>query len=176
MFPVSESLAPHEMVEHSMSRITLVGPGSYDDFQARLESVLPSSTPQDVMAKVKTWQDAIELIEAKAPFGLLIYRKGDVYSAMKLAGHDKKCAYYFVGNFTVAEKGFAVHPSVFQFFPFHVCIWEGSDGRPRIAMDQPSSALAIFDDPTIAEVGREFDRRFGRLLQHLGCEVPDGLL
>jgi hypothetical protein len=48
MSPVSESLAPREIVEHSMSRITLVAPGSYDDFQARLESVLPSSTPQDV--------------------------------------------------------------------------------------------------------------------------------
>jgi hypothetical protein len=122
MSPVSESLAPYEIVEQSMSRITLVGTGSYDDFKARLESVLPSSTPQDVMAKVKTWQDAIDLIEAKAPFGLLIYRRGYPYTVMKLAGHDKKCAYYFVGNFTEAEKGFAVHPSVFQSFPFLVCI------------------------------------------------------
>ena len=154
----------------------MVAPGSYDDFQARLESVLPPWTPQDVMEKVKTWQDAIDLIEAKVPFGLMIYRKGDPYTVMKLAGHDKKCAYYFVGNFTVAEKAFAVHPSVFQSFPFLVCIWEGTDGRPRIATGLPSSALAIFDDPTIAELGREFDRRFGRLLRHLGCEVPDGLL
>ena len=129
---------------------------------------LPSA-PQDA------WQEALDLIEAKAPFGLLIYRKGDVHSVMKLAGHCTKCAYYLIGNFTVAEAGFAVDSSVFLYFPFQVCLWEGPDGRRRISLGQPSSALAIFKNETISSVAGEFDRRFGRLLQHLGCQVPDAL-
>jgi hypothetical protein len=107
-----------------------MGVGSFDEFQQRFESTMPASAPQDVMAQVKTWQQALDLIEAKAPFGLLIYRKGDVHSVMKLAGNNTKCAYYLIGNFTVAEAGFAVDPSVFLYFPFQVCLWEGPDGRP----------------------------------------------
>jgi hypothetical protein len=143
--------------------------------QKRFESTMPASAPQDVMAKVKTWQEALDLIEVKASFGLLIYRKGDVHSVMKLAGHNTKCAYYLIGNFAVAETGFAVDPSVFLYFPFQVCLWEGPDGRRRISLGQPSSALAIFKNETISSVAGEFDRRFGRLLQHLGCQVPDAL-
>jgi hypothetical protein len=66
--------AKYEIIEHSMSRITMMGVGNFDEFQQRFESTMPASAPQDVMAQVKTWQQGLDLIEAKAPFGLLIYR------------------------------------------------------------------------------------------------------
>ena len=164
-----------EILDHSMTRITVVADGGFDEFQARFEATMPASTPQDVIRGVENWQQAVALVEAKAPFGLLIYRKGDVHSVMKLAGHTAKCAYYLIGNFTVADPAYGINPSVFPYFPFQVCLWEGPDGRPRVSLDQPSSALAIFQNEAISKVACEFDLKFGRLLQSLSCVVPEAL-
>ena len=172
---VKNAAEAFETLDHSMTRITVIAAGSFDEFQARFDATMPASTAQDVIREVKDWRQAVALVEAKAPFGLLIYRKVDVHSVMKLAGHTTKCAYYLIGNFTVAEPAYAINPSVFLYFPFHVCLWEGPDGRPRVSLDQPSSALAIFQNEAISKVAREFDLRLGRLLQSLGCIVPEAL-
>jgi uncharacterized protein (DUF302 family) len=164
-----------EILDHRMTRITVVADGSFDEFQARFDATMPASTPQDIVREVKNWQQAVALVEAKALFGLLIYRKGQVHAVMGLAGHTAKCAYYLIGNFTVAERAYGINPSVFLYFPFQVCLWEGKDGRPRVSFDQSSSALAVFQNDAISKVAREFDLMFGRLLQSLGCVVPDAL-
>jgi hypothetical protein len=41
-----------EILGHSMTRITVVGNGSYDEFQARFDAAMPASTPQDVMRAI----------------------------------------------------------------------------------------------------------------------------
>ena len=164
-----------ELLDHRMTRITVVAEGSFDAFQARFDATLPAATPQDLVREVQTWQQAVALVEAKAPFGLLIYRKGQVHAVMGLAGHTATCASYLIGNFTVAERAYGINPSVLLYFPFQVCLWEGKDGRPRGSWDQPSSAVAVLQNEVISQVAREFDLMFGRLLQSLGCVVPDVL-
>ena len=164
-----------ELLDHSMTRITVLGNGTYDEFQARFDAAMPASTPQDVMGAAGNWKNAVTLVESKASFGLLIYRKGNVYSVMKMAGPAPKCAYYLIGNFTAAQPAYVIDPSVFLYFPFHVCLWEGTDGRPRVSFDLPSSAIAIFQNEAMSKVARAFDFKFGRLLQSLGCVVPEVL-
>src|SRR5262249_40131241 len=142
---IQEQSDGFELLDHSMTRITVLGHGTYDEFQAAFDAAMPAS-PQDVMRAAGTWKDAVALVESKAPFGLLIYRKGDVYSVMKMARPAPKCAYYLIGNFTAAQPAYVIDPSVFLYFPFQVCLWEGTDGRARVSFDLPSSAIAIFQN------------------------------
>ena len=39
---------------------------------------------------------------------------------------------------------------------------EGTDGRPRVSFDLPSSAIAIFQNEAMSKVARAFDFKFGR--------------
>jgi hypothetical protein len=143
---IQEQTHAFELVDHSMTRITVLGNGTYDEFQARFDAAMPASTPQDLMGAAGNWKNAVTLVESKASFGLLIYRKGDVYSVMKMAG-----AYYLIGDFTAAQPAYVIDSSVFLYFPFHVCLWEGTDGRPRVSFDLPSSAIAIFQNEAMSK-------------------------
>jgi hypothetical protein len=69
-----------EILDHSMTRITVVADGSFDEFQAPIRCHDARFHSPGHRPKVKNWQQAVALVEAKAPFGLLIYRKGDVHS------------------------------------------------------------------------------------------------
>jgi hypothetical protein len=61
-----------ELLEHCMTRITVLGNGSCDEFQARFDAAMPASTPQDVMRASGNWKDAVALVEAKAHFGVIL--------------------------------------------------------------------------------------------------------
>lgn len=164
-----------EITNRHSVRITVLGKGTFDEFTTRLEEVLMISTPAEIVREAKTWDDVVTKVEKKAPLGLFIYRKGPVHSVLKLAGHERKCSSYLIGNFTVAEKTYAVNPSAFQYFPFQICVWEGADGRPRFSFDQTSKVVEVFGSSHITAVAREFDFLFGKLLEALGCTVPDVL-
>jgi hypothetical protein len=164
-----------EIIDRHSVRITVLGKGTFDEFTARLEKILPISTPAEIVREAKTWDDVVNKVEIKAPLGLFIYRKGPVHAVLGLAGHKRKCSTYLIGNFTVAEKTYTVAPSGFQYFPFQTCVWEGADGRPRFSFDQPSKVVEFFGSDRMTKVAREFDFLFGKLLEALGCTVPDVL-
>src|SRR5258707_8398702 len=105
---VKKAAEAFETLDHSMTRITVIADGSFDEFQARFDATMPASTAQDVIREVKDWRQAVALVEAKAPFGLLIYRKVDVHSVMKLAGHTHKNALYPFCKFIVSPPSYTI--------------------------------------------------------------------
>src|SRR5258708_9060885 len=107
---VKKAAEAFETLDHSMTRITVIADGSFDEFQARFDATMPASTAQDVIREVKDWRQAVALVEAKAPFGLLIYRKVDVHSVMKLAGHTPQSASYPIGKLPGAQPPLRIHP------------------------------------------------------------------
>jgi hypothetical protein len=115
-------------------------------------------------------------VAAAAPLGLILYVKGPVGDAFALAGHNLRCAYYVIGNFSEAEAMFAREPSVFQYMPFHVFLTETPQGGTALYLDQPSSVVALFDDPEITRLARIFDAHFAAVLEHLGAPVPAELV
>src|SRR6516165_9641064 len=102
-----------EITDRRSVRITVVGKGTFDELTARLEEVLTTSTPAEIVRGAKTWAEVVTGVEKKAPLGLFIYRKGPVHEVLKLAGHGRKCSSYLIGNFTVAEKTYSANPSAF---------------------------------------------------------------
>ena len=165
-----------EITDRHSARITVLGRGTFEEFTARLEQILPVSTPAEIVKDARTWDDVLTKVRTKAPLGLFIYRKGPVQSVLALAGHKRKCSTYLIGNFTAAEKTYSENPSAFQYFPFQTCIWEGTDGRPRFSFDQPSKIVEVFASTQITTVCRQFDLLFAKLLETLGCAVPAVLL
>jgi hypothetical protein len=65
-----------EIIDRHSVRITVLGKGTFDEFTARLEKILPISTPAEIVREAKTWIDVVNKVEIKAPLSLFIYRKG----------------------------------------------------------------------------------------------------
>jgi hypothetical protein len=59
---IQEQTDAFELLHHSMTRITVLGNGTYDEFQARFDAAMPASTPQDVMGAAGTWKNAVALL------------------------------------------------------------------------------------------------------------------
>jgi uncharacterized protein (DUF302 family) len=157
-----------------VARLTVPVP-SFDGFQARYEAAVPAMPRESVMrlvARKAAWPEMLELIEASAPHGFLIYFRNDVHSVMALAGDDTACVSYLMGNHTIAERMFRHDPRAMLYAPLHTVIWEDAAGGAWFTVDQPSTQFASFQVPEITEVGIELDDKLARLLEYLDVPVP----
>jgi hypothetical protein len=162
-------------VRHESTRLIVEVDADFDDFQRRFEAVMPAARAADYFDGASTWDEVCAKVAAAAPLGMILYVKGPVGDAFALAGHNVRCAYYVIGNFSEAAEMFGRDPSVFQYMPFHVFLTETPSGGTALYFDQPSSVVAVFDDPEITRCAREFDEHFAAVLKHLGAPVPEEL-
>jgi uncharacterized protein (DUF302 family) len=164
-------------VRYEVTRLTVPVPG-VREFQARYETAAPA-VPVDQIRQLVTrgaqWPEMIELIEAAAPHGFLIYFRNDVHPVMALAGDRADCISYLMGNHTIAERMFRHDPRAMLYAPLHTVIWEDADGAAWFTADQPSTQFASFGIPEVTEVGIELDRKLVTLLEALDVAVPDAL-
>src|SRR5207302_8506074 len=83
--------------QHTVSRLTVeVGPTA-EAFASRFEEAVPPVPMEKVAALVSRhapWQEMLDLIEASAPHGLLIYHRLEAMPLMRLAGDDAFCVTY----------------------------------------------------------------------------------
>ena len=168
MFP-DES---YKVVEHATRRLIVEAPLGFDVSEKRIEECVPAATALDLSAGCTSWDDVVERVKDTSPIGMLRYRKIERHPVMKLAGHQLRATSYALGNFLVAEQMYGVDPSIFQYLPFEVILWEDPDGRTYFSFQQPSSVLANFDDEKFGSYGREFDGKIARVLRAMGCTVP----
>jgi len=161
-----------------VARLTMPVP-SFGAFQARYEAAVPA-IPRDsvtrLVAEKAPWPDMLDLIEASAPHGFLIYFRNDVHPVMALAGDNAACVSYLMGNHTIAERMFRHDPRAMLYAPLRTVIWEDAAGDAWFTVDQPSTQFASFDMPEIATVGVELDRKLASLLDALEIPVPESLL
>src|SRR5580658_3777350 len=147
-------------------------------FQSRYEAAvppLPGAAVQELVARGAPWPEMLELIDASAPHGFLIYFRNDVHPVMTLAGDGAACVSYLMGNHTIAERMFRHDPRAMLYAPLHTVIWEDAAGDAWFTVDQPSTQFASFDIPEIAAVGVELDRMLATLLESLDVPVPGPL-
>jgi uncharacterized protein (DUF302 family) len=164
-------------VRYEVARLTLPIPG-VREFQARYEAAVPA-IPVDaidrLVASEAPWTDMIDLIDAAAPHGFLIYFRNDVHPVMTLAGDGADCVSYLMGNHTIAERMFRYDPRAMLYAPLHTVIWEDAEGAAWFSVDQPSTQFASFAIPEVTDVGIELDHKLAALLDALDVPTPDVL-
>jgi hypothetical protein len=169
---------PIEEQWYGVARLTIPVEGAAA-FRSRYEAAvpeLPRAAVQQLVARGAPWPEMLELIEASAPHGFLIYFRNDVHPVMSLAGDEAACVSYLMGNHTIAERMFRHDPRVMLYAPLHTVIWEDAAGAAWFTADQPSTQFASFAIPEITEVGIELDRKLAALLDYLDVPVPAQLL
>ena len=55
-----------EITDRHSVRITVLGKGTFEEFTARLEETLISSTSAEIVREAKTWEDVVTKVQKKA--------------------------------------------------------------------------------------------------------------
>lgn len=164
---------------YGVTRLTIDVGSTVPEFRSKYEEAVPpvpADRVNELVAQQSPWQEMRELVDSVAPFGFLIYGMIDAEPVMRLAGDDGSCVTYLMGNHTIAEQMFRNEPSVMLYAPLHTAIWGGSDGEGHFTFDKPSDQFGSFENPAVATVGVELDRKLAALLDHLDVAVPEALL
>jgi hypothetical protein len=147
----------------------------YEEFRAEYEAAVPAFDRMEAIGVVKSgagWATIESLSRNTATCGLVSFFTFDPSPVMKLNGSTRRGVTYLSGNIVDAEKGFRVDPACFLYLPLRVIISEASDGTAMLGVDVPDDLFDVFPGPEMANVGGDFTRTFGKLLQHLGLPVP----
>jgi len=159
-------------------RLTVPIPG-VRTFQARYERAVPNlpvDSVKQLVASDAPWSAMVEMIDAAAPHGFLIYFKNDLHAVMANAGHTADCVAYLMGNHVIAEKMFRHDPRAMLYAPLRTLIWEDPEGRAWFTADQPSTQFASLGIPEVEAVGEELDRKLALLLEELEVPLPGPLV
>jgi hypothetical protein len=160
------------------TRYSIVADFGFDELVDRFERAVPRYPSDQFEAMVKrgaAWDEIVDFAEHYSDLGLLVYWSDSVTSIMTLAGNTAKCAFYFIGNFPVAERMYRHDPRVMNYAPLRMTITEDNNGVVHFTTDRPSSEFASFGDPRIAGVGHAVDGKVAQLIARLGLPVPEDL-
>jgi uncharacterized protein (DUF302 family) len=155
-------------------RLTVPIPG-VRTFQARYEEAVPNlplDGVKELVASGAPWSAMVELMDAAAPHGFLVYFKNDVHAVMVSAGDTADCVAYLMGNHVIAEKMFRHDPRAMLYAPLRTLIWEDPTGHAWFSVDQPSTQFGSLGFPEVEKVGEELDRRLASLLEALEVPLP----
>jgi uncharacterized protein (DUF302 family) len=147
-------------------------------FQRSYEEAVPNEPRDEVRALVARgapWSEMVNLIDAHAPNGFLIYFRNDVHPVMQSAGDSADAISYLMGNQIIAERMFRHDPRAMLYAPLHTIIWEDASGLAWFSFDQPSTQFSSFGLPAVTEVGLELDHKLANLLSVLDLDVPPAL-
>ncbi len=170
---------PVRSVRYSVNRLTVEAPSAPAEFQSRYEQAVPPFPAEQVKALVRRqapWQEMLDLANATAPIGFLIFYKNDVRPTVRLAGDRAYGVAYLMGNHTIMERMYRHEPAILLYAPLHTVIWGDPAGLAFFTFDKPSDQFGSFANPDITAVGKELDHKMAALLEHLGVAVPDALL
>lgn len=162
---------------YAVRRLTVAATGVRAFQRAYEEAVpdVPLGEVQELLRRAAPWQQMVDLIDARAPNGFLIYFRNDVHPVMKAAGDEADCIAYLMGNHVIAEQMFRHDPRAMLYAPLHTVIWEDANGSAWFSVDQPSTQFSSLGIPAIREVGIELDQKLAKLLDALDLEVPAAL-
>jgi uncharacterized protein (DUF302 family) len=161
----------------SVRRLTVPVPG-VRTFQERYEKAvpdLPLDRVEQLIAVGAPWHAMVDLIDAAAPYGFLIYFRNDEHPVMTNAGDTADCIAYLMGNHVIAETMFRHDPRAMLYAPLRTLTWEDRSGHAWFTADQPSTQFASLGIPEVQTVGEELDRKLAVLLAALEVPMPDAL-
>lgn len=166
------------VVTHELSRLEIAVDVPFDEFRERYERAVPLFDPGpfgDLDPAHTDWDTIRRLTDSRAPHDFIIYWRAETDLMMRIAGHERRCTAYLMGNHTIAERMYRHHAGVMLSAPLRTAIYEDHDGRVWLSVDQPSTRFSSFGDPRIAAVGVDLDDKLAKLLITLGLTVPPQL-
>lgn len=166
---------PIQSFPHQVLRLAIPVTTTFSEFRDSYERAVPA-LQADRYERFKKEQTSWDLVrqatEENAPHSFIRYWGTDVGSLMELAAESRPCVQYLMGNHVFAQRMFQHDPSVMLYAPLRTAIYVDHDDRTWFTIDQPSNLFDSFNDPRIAQVGRELDTKLADLLDHLGLPVP----
>lgn len=170
---------PVQDVAREVHRLTVDTGMPFAVFRERYERAVP---PLDMAEYERLrlsgadWAAVLRTVAENAPHGFMIFWSLDNTAIMQGSGDRWHSMQYLMGNHTIAQRMFHHDPGVLLYAPLRTTIYEDAGGVTRFSFDQPSAQFASFDDPEIAAVGVELDRKVAALLDHLDVPVPERLV
>jgi hypothetical protein len=160
---------------HRLTRLVFDVGQPYERFRGRYEATVPSAAPRrlgDFAGRHARWPELdTAALDDPGPHGFVLYWRADMTPLMTTAGERRPCTAYLMGCPAIAEKIYRRDPAVMLYSPLRALIYIDSGDRTRFAVDQPSTVLAGFADPAIAELGADLDHQLAGLLQALGVDA-----
>jgi hypothetical protein len=170
---------PPSTVPYTTTRFTVEAGPTPAEFRSRYEEAvppLPAEQVADLVRRQAPWQDMLDLVDAAAPHGFLIYYRAHADPLVRLAGDRSSGTGYLMGNHTIMERMYRYEPAVLLYAPLHTVIWGEPDGPAYFTFDRPSDQFGSFTHPQVTAVGVELDHKMASLLEYLGVGVPDALV
>ena len=156
---------------YQVTRLVFDAGQPYEKFRGRYEAAVPPADlrgPGGCSGRHARWPDLAADGDEPGRHGFVLYWRADMTPLMTTAGERRPCTGYLMGSDAIAEKIYRRDPAVMLYAPLRTLIYIDSDDRTRFAVDQPSTVLASFADPAIAELGVDLDRQLAELLKALG--------
>ncbi len=161
-------------VSHQVTRLIFDAGQPYEKFRARYEAAVPGLDPQSLgeyAGRHVRWHDTGAGAVEPDPLGFVLYWRGHLTPLMSAGGELRPCTAYLMGLPAISEKVYRQDPAVMLHMPLRTLIYIDADDHTQFAVDQPSTVLAGFADPAIAELGLDMDRKLAELLGALGVEA-----
>jgi hypothetical protein len=140
-------------VSHQVTRLIFDVGQPYEKFRARYDA-----------GRHVRWHDTGAAAGEPDPLGFVLYWRGHLTPLMAEGGELRPCTAYLMGLPAISEKVYRQDPAVMLHMPLRTLIYIDGDDRTQFAVDQPSTVLAGFADPAIAEHGLDMDRKLAELL------------
>ena len=161
-------------VAHTVNRLVIDTDTSFDEVLERYESLVPTVDFAKLtrlvfngdLSRLKRYTDEL------APHSFVNFWMFDPTPQMRLFGHRTRAVTYMMGNNVIVERMFRHHPGVMLYAPLRTEIYQDTDGRVHLSIDQPSTRFASFGDSRIAVVGLELDAQLAELLKLMSLPVP----
>ena len=123
-------------------------------------------------AGLPDWHAVVAKLDAIAPLGFMRFWSLEVPPFMEGSGSSWDCTEYLIGNQVIAERMYRYDPAVMLYVPLRLLIQADENGDGVFVIDQPSTLLASFGDPRIAEVGVILDSKLAGVFTALGVKPP----
>jgi uncharacterized protein (DUF302 family) len=163
------------VVTHQVRRLEVAVDLPFEEFRGRYEQAVPPFDPGqfgDLAPGRTDWATVRRITEQQARHGFLLYWRNEADLMMRVAGHERRCSTYLMGNHIVAERMYRHDPGIMLYAPLRTTIYEDRDERLWFSVDQPSTRFSSFGDPEIAAVGTELDGKLADLFTTLGVTAP----
>jgi len=166
-------------VTHQVRRLEVAVDLPFEHFRARYEHAVPPFDPHDFFGdaapEASDWATISRITEQQTPHGFLLYWRSEIDLMMRVAGHERRCTTYLMGNHLIAERMYRHNPGIILYAPLRTTIYEDGNDRVWFTVDQPSTRFSSFRDPQIASVGAELDGKLADLFTTLGIAAPHEL-
>jgi hypothetical protein len=156
---------------HQVTRLVFDAGQPYEKFRGRYEAAVPPADPRgrgEPGGRHARWPDGAADLGGPCPHGFVLYWRADMTPRRTTAGDLRPCTGYLMGSYAIADRIYRQDPAVMLSALLRTLIYIDFGDRTRFAVDQPSTVLAGFADPGIAELGARLDRQLAHLLDALG--------